>query len=141
MDPSIETSAVLTDDQVFDFTQNLRRKFVDTVTENGTSLPTDPKEAKVFLSALADMDKIALGKKRLRSEEEINKHSAQAIAELAATVQRALQSSQRVDDAEPRTVPVLDDANMEPLVLAPGETLVGNDTIDYESFEQRIKEQ
>lgn len=139
MDEAIESIGPMSDDQVFDYTQLLRRKFVDTVTENGVKVPTDPKEAKVFLSALADMDKIAIGKKRLRSEEEMNKHSAQAIADLAAAVKQSMQSNEHDAIDTDRQPPPLNETGMPPLELVEGETHVGSDAIDYSAFEKRIK--
>lgn len=141
MDTPDDLMETLTDDQVFDYTQNFRRRYIQTVTKDGTEIPTDPKEARVFLSALADMDKIAIGKKRLRSEEEVQKHSAQAIAELAATVQRALTQNAPQGVDTPREPPRLDDTTMGPLELVPGETLVGHDVSDYAGFEKRLKEE
>lgn len=127
----------LNDDQVLDYTQRLRRKYVDTVTDGGVRMPSDSKDAKVLLTALSDMDKTAMGKKRLRSDEEQSKQSAQAIAELAALVAQSIGSSGNPTSATARPAPKLDDSGMEPLKTVDGETQIGVSGETYESFEKR----
>lgn len=129
--------APLTDDAVLDYTQRLRRKYVDTVTNGGVEMPTDVKEAKVLLTALADMDKTAMGKKRLRSEEEQSSQSAQAIAELAAQVAKSIGANRNIPMDGVRAAPQLDDSGMDPLKIVEGETEVGVKSETYEAFEGR----
>ena len=74
MENVIDTA--ISDDEVLDYTQVMRRKFVNEATVGGSKMPTDPKEAKVLLTALSDLDRAALGKKRIKSDEDIAKMSA-----------------------------------------------------------------
>lgn len=53
----------LTDDQVMNFTQGVRKKFLHYICEGG--LPDDIKEQNIFLKTLSDMDRAALGNKKV----------------------------------------------------------------------------
>lgn len=57
----------MTDDDLMRFTQGKRKAFIDHITEEGW--PNDPKEQSIMLAALADMDRTALGNKRIGANE------------------------------------------------------------------------
>lgn len=138
MENVIETA--ISDDEVLDYTQVIRRKFVAEVTVQGSKMPTDPKEAKVLLTALADLDRAALGKKRIKSEEEIAKMSAQSVSAIADEVRKAMGGDGYVPNGDSdRPPPVLDDAGMPPLQLVEGEKDTGINAETHEAFMERYE--
>lgn len=56
------------DDDVIDFTQDVRRRMVKSITKEGTVMPEDAKEAYVLLTTLDQMSKTALAKKKLEQK-------------------------------------------------------------------------
>jgi hypothetical protein len=80
---------LMDDDEVLNYTQLQRRQFINHFTQNGQTMPTDPKDAKVLLTALADMDRSALGKKRIRTDEQIAQMNAQGSSESVVQPQGA----------------------------------------------------
>lgn len=73
----------LTDDDILRFTQATRKKLVDSIVQDG--LPTDNKDRVVLLTALADMDRTALGNKKIGAAESIaeaDRIAASAIAQI-----------------------------------------------------------
>ncbi len=139
MDANLDS--VINDDEVLDFTQIIRRKFVSTVTDQGTKMPTDPKEAKVLLSALADLDKTALGKKRLKLDKEMNETNAQTIAAIAAEVKASamLFGGNQPAATAPRPAPVFDDSQLPPLQTVDGEMDIGTKSESYDNFKSRYE--
>lgn len=139
LDNHIEDLEVISDDAVLDFTQVMRRKFINYATKNGTSMPDDPKESKVLLTALSDLDRSALTKKRLTSENEASKQTAQQIQELADAVKASIIGNGGIAPPVARPAPIIDESGMEPLEIVDGETSVGQSTMTYEQFENRDK--
>lgn len=75
--------AALTDDDILRFTQATRKRLVDKIVEDG--LPSDNKDRMVLLTALADMDRTALGNKKIGAAESIaeaDRIAASAIAQI-----------------------------------------------------------
>lgn len=140
---STEIDALMTDDEVLDFTQLQRRKFIRAFTNNGEQLPTDAKDAKVFLSALSDMDRTAIGKKRIQSDERIAEMNAQVVDGIAAEVRRTMASYYAPADSDPsqsKTAPTLEGVSLPPLEVAEGETAIGVESESYSAFEKRYEE-
>jgi hypothetical protein len=129
---------LMDDDEVLDYTQLQRRQFINHFTQNGQTMPTDPKDAKVLLTALADMDRSALGKKRIRTDEQIAQMNAQSVDAIAAEVKRTMLGRLTEPD-ESRTPPTLDDLELPPLDLVDGETDVGVNSESYDAFKQRFE--
>lgn len=71
------------DDDVLAYTQGMRRKLIDKATSNGANIPTDPDGAGVVLKALGDMDRVAMGRKRLKVDQNIGDAVAQGTAIIA----------------------------------------------------------
>ena len=139
---AVVTDELMTDDDVLDFTQLQRRKFIRVFTKDGEQMPTDPKEAKVFLTALSDMDRSAIGKKRIKSDERIAEMNAQVVEGIAAEVRHTMSSYYRAsgDVIEGEIVaPTLDDSQMPPLESVEGETAQGIESESYDAFEKRYE--
>ena len=55
------------DDLDLAYTRSVRRRLIDHMSKD--TLPSDQKDKVILLSALADMDRAALGKKRIKTDE------------------------------------------------------------------------
>lgn len=137
MDSAADT--VMTDDEVLDYTQLLRRKFVRKFTNEGEDMPKDPKEAKVLLTALSDMDRSALGKKRIKTDENIAQMNAQTVDSIAAEVRKTLAPRYQANPQEDRPKPVLNEEGLPPLQVGIGETEIGVASETHEAFAARYE--
>lgn len=127
------------DDDVLSFTQRHRKNLVDEITREG--LPKDKGDRIVLLTALGDMDRTALGNKKIGSKEKTSmadRMAALAIAKIAGQF-----GGQSPFEAQPGTAasvaprrgPVtLKDDGLGELTLAPGETEVGVSDIGFDEF-------
>ena len=129
-----EGEVPMSDDEVMRFTQGVRRKYIAHLTSEGSSFPKDTKEQGLLLTALADMDRTALGNKRIQATElqsETDMQVAQVMAELS---RRYGQSHPFRVDAEVGHIPEPNN-NLLPIADAvPGETVVGTYTTDYDTL-------
>jgi len=131
---SVSTDAPLSDESILDFTQRLRKRVVSKLTNDGESLPNDPKEVITLNTVLDSMDRTALGSIRSKREAQIDDMSKQA----AALVHEVLKKAGNVDlfavaVTTPRAVPEIPDDMAEPTIV-PGELDVGLQTMTADSF-------
>ena len=124
------------DDEILAFTQRTRRNLVDRLTEDGKNIPTDKDGAGVLLAALGDMDKVAMGKKRLRVDQNIGDATKQAAAVIAAVFEQTagkanpFKGTQTSDEIRvPKHPEVLTD-----IELVPGELDQGSHDLNYNDF-------
>lgn len=75
------TDEKMTDDGVLEYTQRLRKQLVTDMTKKG--MPDDPKDRSTMLMALSDMDRAALGNKRITKDEQIASEDRAAQAAIA----------------------------------------------------------
>lgn len=83
MNDVVPSSENLTDDDLLRFTQRTRKRLIDDMTKG--DMPSDNKDRMVLLTALADMDRTALGNKKIGAAEQIaesDRIAAQAIARM-----------------------------------------------------------
>lgn len=112
----------LTDDDILRFTQGTRKNFVNHLLKGG--FPSDPKDQKILLTTLTDMDKVALGNKRIGAADK------QSAADILVAKAIATISGQFVD-TDPfvkdgvRELPAIDMDQLPPADPVPGETEVG----------------
>jgi len=132
--PADETNEhALTDDDIMRFTQGTRKRFVDEIIKDG--FPNNPKDQHVLLNALADMDRTALGNKRIGANER------QAAAD--ALVARAIaQISQQFGGDNPfqqgqGQVPTFNAELLPDAEPAPGETDVGLSDQTYKALAEK----
>lgn len=128
-------TAHMTDDEVLQFTQHKRKELVDTLCEKG--VPTDPKEQQVLLAALGDMDRTALTKKRLNSDNNNAAADREAQLAIAAIYQRVGNRSPFEVDANAPIEGVaieVPEKLVEKLELVPGETEIGVKEMTYSQF-------
>lgn len=126
------------EDSVLAYTQHKRQQIANQLLADG-KLPEDPKMAKLALDVLDGMDRAALGRKRIKVEEQANKnqeHAAGLIAEILHKVSSNRHPSLTIDvNVEP---PRLSDDIPAP-ELVDGETSpIGSGNETYETFTARM---
>lgn len=125
----------LTDDEILIYTQRVRQGFVNDVTRNG--FPVKPREQEVFLSALADMDRVAMGNKRIGANEK-QSHADSLVA--AALVSLGNQFNNGNPFKGPGASAVEVEVDKIPLVeTLPGETDIGLSDETHKSFIAKIE--
>ena len=124
------------DDEVLQFTQSKRMEIVNKLTAKG--IPTDSNDDMGnLLKTLDGMDRVALGRKRIKADEGIaGANQAAAAAVIATLLQKAnsggakpFQSDTLVD----REIPVLGNDIPAP-VLVDGETETAPSQMSYDGF-------
>ena len=123
----------LSDDDIMRFTQGTRKRFVDEMMEGG--FPKENKDRTTLLMALADMDRTALGNKRIGATE--RRSAADAL--VATTLSRLQDSLGERNPFEGKDTPLahLPEINQALLPDAdpvPGETDIGISNTDYDTL-------
>jgi hypothetical protein len=115
-------SIVNDEDEVLNYTQGLRRQFVDKVTGKGANIPTDVDGANLMLNALNDMDRQALGRKRLKVDQNLGDAMKQGAAIIAGVFDRMAGKGNPFEGTG-RPVGTLPDhpSELATIVLVPGE--------------------
>lgn len=115
-------SIVNDEDEVLNYTQGLRRQFVDKVTGNGANIPTDVDGANLMLNALNDMDRQALGRKRLKVDQNLGDAMKQGAAIIAGVFDRMAGKGNPFEGTG-RPIGVLPDhpTELAAITLVPGE--------------------
>jgi len=126
------------EDQVFDYTRRIRMKEVERIMEdNGGNLPADPKEAKLVLDMLKDLDSQAAKIKAVGAKEKSTAVDREANLIAKTLLDKLGTNMFRVDDqsaaASTGQPPSIDQADLPPLELVPDETKVGVSTDTYQS--------
>ncbi len=119
-------------DSVLQYTQGKRVQLVEKIARMSEE-NDDPKTQKVLLTALADMDKGVVSKRRLGIEEEAQKSAdeqSRNVSELLRGIKTAMFHAEGTVDREP---PKLSDDIPAPS-LVPGETDVGVASLNYDNF-------
>lgn len=138
----IQLKEAVSDDEVLNYSQRLRRGLVDAMTENGTSFPEDTKDRYALLTALSDMDRTAIQNKKIGSVEREGAADRAAAVALAKVIQLAGGNNPFVGKTiheTPREIPVLDESNLEELTMVPGETAIGISSETYTEFMSRME--
>jgi hypothetical protein len=120
------------DDDVLAYTCGIRQQLVASMVKGG--MPADTKEQMVLLSALADMDRTALGKKKIKSDEGVNGARVTAAATLAQLfMDPRLKQLGHARAGEVGTIPVLGE-HVEMPALVQGELDDYTGAMSYETF-------
>lgn len=135
--PTVSSQMIDDDDQILQYTQGKRQEIVSKLTAKG--IPTDDsKQMQALLATLDGMDRVALGKKRIKADEGIaGANQAAAAAVIATLLQKAGSAGMRpfeAVDVIPRTPPTLGSDIPEP-VLVKGETDTVTQQMSYEAFQ------
>jgi hypothetical protein len=127
----MDESILLTDDDVLRFTQSTRKQFLDNLLKAG--FPESVKEQQVFLMAMSDMDRTALGNKRIGANE---KQAAADVLVAKAIAQISTQcgSGNPFENSRTGELPQLKSELLPEANAAPGETNVGLCEENYKSL-------
>jgi hypothetical protein len=120
------------DDAVLAYTCGIRQQLVAAIVKGG--MPAETKEQMVLLTALADMDRTALGKKKIKSDEGVSGARVAAAATLAQLfMDPRLKQLGQARPGETGAIPVLAD-HLEMPLLVHGELDDHTTPMNYESF-------
>lgn len=132
---------VMSDDDVLVYTQGLRKTLITEMTKDG--MPGEKGDRMVLLAALGDMDRSALGNKKIGAKERAGQADRQAALLIAAMTGQLGNKSPfeivpEAGQAEGQ-IPELDVSGLQELTLAPGETEIGLSTIGFEDFMTKVE--
>lgn len=137
--PAEITNVRLSDDQVIDYTQRVRKSLVAEILKEG--FPTENTDRQTLLHALADMDRTAIQNKKIGSEDA--KADADRVAALAIA-----RINQQMGSVIPGERPVIEgqytklegDITLIPNIeVVPGETDIGISDDTYDEFTGRME--
>lgn len=136
-----DNQPILTDDDILAFTQKTRHALAQELLKGG--MPKDPKEQRILLMTLADMDATAINKKRLGAQEktaEADRLAIMAIAKLGAVLgnRNPFEGNENGVDVT-ALVREVDDTKLPELEVVPGETDVGITSLNYDDFMRNFK--
>lgn len=121
----------LTDDQLLEHNQRLRKKIADTITKNG--VPEDGDSQYVLLTTLKDMDKQIIDKKRVAIDDK-NANVANIVAEAVIKISNVFDNVdpfKRVSAAAP---PVIEHDKIPEYEPVNGEMDIGIVTETFDEF-------
>lgn len=131
----------LTDDEIIRLTQSQRKKLLEHYTERG--IPNDLESQQALMTLLSDMDRTALGNKRVGAAEKLagtNELVAQAITDV-------IKHFGSVNPFENNTKGVLLEGVLEPdmtllpaALPVPGEMNMGIETDDFNEFVKQFED-
>lgn len=124
----------MTDDQALNYTQQIRRGFIDAAIQEKVLHKGEVKEKALVMSVLSDMDRTALTNKRIKVEEKsgaINGSAALVVASMLArmgsnTLREEVPVAAKAPPSLPDTIPAPE--------LVPGETDTAAVPMNYNSF-------
>lgn len=130
---SINCSTKPTD--VIETTQSLRLQMINKLTDNGTRIPTDPKEVATLNNLLNSADSAALTTRKLDVEEKAVDQASIASANVAAILKEMGGNPFKREPTEIKGE-VISRAPLElpEVVPVPGQMHQGMDTLIYEDF-------
>lgn len=131
----------LTDDEIIRLTQGQRKKLLDHYTEKG--IPNSIEEQEALMKLLADMDRTALGNKRVKTDEKLagtNELVAQAITDV---IKHFGGKDPFANNDRPITfdqAPEPDLKLLPPANPVPGEMTIGIESHDFNEFVKKFED-
>lgn len=113
-----------------DFVRGIRKDLIKSIVKRG--MPEDIKDRSILLTALADMDRTSLGKKKIKSDEGISNTQLMA-AKIAADIFTNNDVKMLMIPKVPGTVQVLD-VDIPDASLVFGELGIGSAKLNYDEF-------
>lgn len=134
----------LTQDDQLQYTQRMRHRVVQKITNGGHAIPSEAKEVYALLTALDGMDRQSVNLKKIGAQErsnEADRLAAATIAKMNARLGGLHPFERPVIDGEFTEVkaPSLDTREMPALELAPGETDIGIESRNFDTFMQEME--
>lgn len=123
------------DDEILALTQRHRQALLNHLLASG--FPDDAKTQTVLLTALADMDRTALGNKRIQSGERML-HADALVNRAIATIVQQYGKGVPFQSAQPGVIPEIEMHQLPDVNPVPGETDIGLSEENYESLVKRF---
>lgn len=123
------------EDELLSYTREKRKALVEKLTDGG--VPTDTKDQSILLAALDGLDRSALTRMRIRTDEKANTDNANAAAIIAKTLMSIRSNSGFLSHTTDREIPVLSNDIPHP-ELVPGEIEINPVQEDYDAFMKRM---
>lgn len=125
-------STMTDEDSDLDYTKEMRKKLVSHVTGGGNKMPEETKQQMVLLQALDGIDRAALSKLKIKSDEGATTSQNAALL-LAAIFNDPRTKNVGLVENTNREPPVFD-INIKPTVLVEGELDLISGSDSYEAF-------
>lgn len=123
-------------DDDLDYVRGIRKRVISAMVDKG--IPNDPDELRALQTFLSDMDRTALGRKRVSVEKQSVNVQAQAAAVIAQLYSRSDLKKVGTDGVRTQSVELPD--NLLEFKVVPGETDIVAPLEDYESFMKRTSQ-
>jgi hypothetical protein len=125
------------EDLDLDYTRALRRTFVDKLVAEG-KVTDDPDKFTMFKELLNGLDKAALGRKKIKSDEKIADKEAEAAAMIATLLNRPdIKTFGIIDGVTREVIPMLPEPEFE-IEILPGEMDISPVLEDFHTFNARM---
>lgn len=122
----------IVDDDDIQYVQTKRKKIVEDIIKDG-KLPDDPKMIAIALHALDGIDRSALSRKKIKTDEKTGAGLANAAATIANLLQQVNASNFKNPDGVRTSAPTLG-ADVPAPTLVPGETEIGTFPVSTATF-------
>lgn len=131
----METNLVVTDDQsILEYTRTKRVQLVEVLSSGPKHVPEDTKEQMILLNALDGLDRSALGRMRIESENQNAKNMTERAALIAGVLASINPSKTYVHETDRDLSMVILPSSIPVPEIIPGE-LDGNDhSLNYADF-------
>jgi hypothetical protein len=117
-------------DSDLEYTRGKRRQIIDKLTEKG--VPESEETVSLLLTALNDMDRTSLGKKRIKVDSDMSANN-KAAADLISSIFNMPDSKKFGLSGGVGTIPTVDGL-LPQVELIEGEMRVGVSLLDYDTF-------
>ena len=135
-----DTGSLFTDDDVVAFTQKTRKQLVDEMVADG-KMPEDKDSRVLLLSALSDMDKLAINNKRLGAQQKNAAKDREAMMIIAKIRERIDGSNIFEQPGNTVREVEIDSSRLPPANAVKGETDIGLDETTYDDFVAQFDEE
>ncbi len=127
----------MSDDELMNFTKGTRKSFLRYILREG--FPDDPKDQSTLLSAMNDMDRTALGNKRIGANDRMAAADVM-VAKTIAMISESFTGSNPFERENQGQVPAIEMSLLPDADIAPGETDIGVSTESYKDFVKKFDE-
>lgn len=132
----------LTDADVLKQTQRRKFKLLTALEKADGAVPTDTKEAQLYLQTLESLDRVAVTKMKISSAEGIaegDRLAAHTIAKMMQQLQGANPFMTAPGNPTAANIPEVDPTLLPEVELVPGETDIGVSAQTYDQFVQEVE--
>ena len=116
--------------------KQFRKRIIKEITE--TKIPTEVNELYVLLTAMKDMDKQVMDKRKINIDSK-NSEMATVVADAVSNISKVLNSSDPLSRENAGNIPITEKDRLPDYVPVPGETDIGTSTETYDVFMSKNK--